>query len=222
MSHLSGEDGVLEAVTNPPPTLQFKEDRASGSTGVNRWTASYTHVGSDLSFGQAATTLMAGPEELMEQEQSFLDILARIDGYAIAGSLLEVREGDEILALFAVVPMTVEGDWVLRMLNNGRGGVTNLIEGTTITARFEEGAIAGSGGCNRYRASYEIEGDRIHISPGMGTRKACTEPPGVMDQEGQFLSLFERAARCEVTDGTTLDIRDEEGATLLQFVRRES
>jgi len=223
MSKLSADDGVLvEVERGPAPTLQFKDDRAGGSTGVNRWSGPYTHVGGDLCFGQVTTTLMAGPEELMEQEQAFLDILGRIDGYSIAGSLLEVSEGDEVLGLFEVVPMTIEGNWVLMMLNNGSGAVTSLLDGTTITARFEDGAIAGSSGCNRYRAPYELEGDHIHLGPAMGTRKACTDPPGVMDQERQFLSLFESATRYEITDGTTLDIHDVDGAGLLHFVRPET
>jgi heat shock protein HslJ len=203
----------------PAPTLQFKEDRAGGSTGVNRWSSQYTHVGGDLCFGQVTTTLMAGAEPLMEQEQVFLDVLGRIDGYSIAGSLLELREGDEVLALLEVVPMTIEGTWVLLMLNNGTEGMATLVEGTAITARFEDGAIAGSSGCNRYRAAYGVEGDRIHLGSGMGTRKACTDPHGVMEQEHHFLSLFESAATYEITDGTVLDIYDAERAGLFRFIR---
>ena len=66
------------------------------------------------------------------------------------------------------------------------------------------------------------KGDHIHLGPAMGTRKACTDPPGVMDQERQFLSLFESATRYEITDGTTLDIHDVDGAGLLHFVRPET
>ena len=220
VSHLTRDDGSLEAVTaTPAPTLQFKEERAWGTTGVNRWSSPFTLVGTDLCFGQVATTMMAGPEPLMEQEQIFVEILSRVDGYSIAGPMLEVREGDEVIALLEAVPTTIDGNWNLLMLNNGKGGVVSLVEGTVITARFEEGAIAGTSGCNRYRASCELGDGQIKIGPGMGTRKACSEPPGIMEQERRFLSLFEHAARYEITDGTTLDLYDEGGARLLQFVR---
>lgn len=45
---------------------------------------------------------------------------------------------------------------------------------TTITAQFgEDGTLSGSDGCNRYSASYTVDGAAITITPGIGTMMAC-------------------------------------------------
>lgn len=220
-THLCEETGDLVEAVSPSPTIQFDPDQASGSTGVNRWSGGYSHVAADLCFGQVAMTMMAGPETLMDQEQAFLDVLNRSDSYAVAGETLEVREGDEIIALFEAIPSTIDGDWRLEALDNGRGAVVAPIEGTSITARVQDGAIAGSSGCNRYRATCHADKPHIRLGPAMGTRMICDEPDGVMEQEEQFLSMFARAHAFEIVDGTELIIFDDDGSRLMQFRRTE-
>lgn len=71
-------DGAVEAF------LQFRvEDRASGSSGCNRFTGSFAadpDAGS-LAFGPLATTRMLCPEPQMAFEARFLDALTRVRGY---------------------------------------------------------------------------------------------------------------------------------------------
>lgn len=219
MTQLCREDGDFVEPVGNAPTMQFDADQASGFTGVNRWFAPYTHIGSDLCFGQVGMTMMAGPEDLMEQEQEFLDVLNRSDSYAIAGETLEIREGEEIIALFTAVPSTIEGDWELQALNNARGGVVSIMDATAITAHFEGGIVSGSSGCNRFRAPFEADGSRLHLGPAMGTRTPRAEPEGALDQEQQFLSLFDLARSYQIVDGTQLTILDEAGARLMEFRR---
>ena len=57
-------------------TMEFVGDRVSGSAGVNRYSASIV----DGNLGPIASTMMAGPTELMEQESRFLALLERCDG----------------------------------------------------------------------------------------------------------------------------------------------
>jgi uncharacterized lipoprotein YbaY len=57
-------------------TIELHEDgRVAGSTGLNRFAGAWTIEGGVLTVGPLATTLMAGPPELMEQERRVLEIL---------------------------------------------------------------------------------------------------------------------------------------------------
>jgi len=57
-------------------TLEFLEDRVSGSAGVNRFMGVVTK---DPMFGPLAITLMAGSEDHMSQERIYLDHLSSVD-----------------------------------------------------------------------------------------------------------------------------------------------
>ncbi|MGC1424073.1 MAG: META domain-containing protein [Terracidiphilus sp.] len=62
----------------------------------------------------------------------------------------------------------------------------------------EAGKIAGSGSCNRFFGSAQINGDAIKLG-GMGsTRMACPEP--VMNQESKYLEALQAAERFEWKD----------------------
>ncbi|WP_193869413.1 META domain-containing protein [Planktothrix mougeotii] len=56
-------------------SLQFQDDQISGSSGCNRYFASYTLKDDQLKFGVAGSTQMACPEEIMKQEDQFLSAL---------------------------------------------------------------------------------------------------------------------------------------------------
>ena len=57
--------------------LNMNEGKASGNSGVNTFTGSYEAPDDGtLTFGPLATTMMAGPDAAMQQEQAFLKALA--------------------------------------------------------------------------------------------------------------------------------------------------
>jgi len=82
-------------------TLEFDgEGRLSGHASCNRYTASYTRDGDGLTIGPAATTRMACPPALMNQERSFLDALAQVRRWAVDASgalVLAGENGDDRL-----------------------------------------------------------------------------------------------------------------------------
>jgi heat shock protein HslJ len=87
-----------------PPTITFGDDgRAFGTGGVNRWFGAFELAGDQLRIGPAGSTLMAGPPELMEQEQRFLRRLegthsVTVDGREVVlerdGTALRLRPAD--------------------------------------------------------------------------------------------------------------------------------
>lgn len=105
----------------------------------------------------------------------------------------------------------VETSWSLTVLHS-----QPILPDTYINARFgAEGVVNGTGGCNRYRASYHVDGSQMTIGAAAGTLMACSPP--LMDQERTYFNALQATAAYELSE-TTLALKDQSGATLAQFV----
>jgi copper homeostasis protein (lipoprotein) len=89
----------------PSLVLHTEQQRVAGSTGCNRLSGSYTLKGNELSFGTLAGTMMACVEG-MEMETAFLEALAQVRRWRIAGIHLELMDaGGAVLARFESRPL---------------------------------------------------------------------------------------------------------------------
>jgi len=93
-------------------------------------------------------------------------------------------------------------DWVLESLGE-KGNPQAVLEGTTVTARFDSAGqrVQGSAGCNSYFGDYEVDGNDISFSAIGNTEMYCMEPEGVMDQETDYLTILRDSQSFKVTDG---------------------
>ena len=101
----NGKQAVVSVLADTELTMQFATDgRVSGSAGCNQYTGSYTHDGSTLRFGPAASTrrMCARPEGIMEQEQRFLQALETVATATWEGDTLELRGGQGQLVVSLV------------------------------------------------------------------------------------------------------------------------
>jgi heat shock protein HslJ len=88
-----------------------------------------------------------------------------------------------------------------------------------VTAVFVAGELSGSGGVNRYSATYEATGDgTITISQAAATLMAG--PPAAMEQEQAYFGALERATAFSVTAGA-LTLTDDEGTVLVRYEARQ-
>jgi len=88
-------------------------------------------------------------------------------------------------------------------------------KGTEVTAAFAAGEVSGSGGVNRYNASYETQaGDAITISQPAATLMAG--PPEAMAQEQAYFAALVKATTFAVTSDS-LTLMDDQGATLVRY-----
>ena len=91
-----------EVAAGSTPSLNFDaEGNVYGHGSCNRFRGGFKLTGESLTMGPFATTMMACPEPLMEQEQKFLELLAKTTGFAVgADGDLELRTdaGPTILA----------------------------------------------------------------------------------------------------------------------------
>lgn len=60
------------------------------------------------------------------------------------------------------------------------------------------GRVSGSGGCNRIRGPYRVQGDTLTVGPVAGTRMAC---PDLMATEAAFTAALPRVRGWRVVDG---------------------
>ena len=86
------------------------------------------------------------------------------------------------------------------------------IPGSITTATFEDGKISGSGGCNNYFGSYQVDGKSITITDLAITEMACMEPAGIMEQESLVMEYLWDAQRFELQDNRLMIFRSDHEA----------
>jgi heat shock protein HslJ len=88
--------GTVPAPAEPRVTLEFGADgRVTGKAPCNRFSGRYALTGEGLGITEVASTRMACPAPLMQQEQEYFAALAAVRGFSIpaAGRLL-LQSGD--------------------------------------------------------------------------------------------------------------------------------
>ena len=107
-------------------------------------------------------------------------------------------------------------DWQLRQYLGEAGELTQVLGATTIDARFSQGEIGGSAGCNRYFGHYTGgEDNRLTVGPDLGsTQMAC--PPAVARQEQRYFALLSLVYAWRREDDSLL-LLDDEGRLILKF-----
>ncbi len=112
----------------------------------------------------------------------------------------------------------VAGAYVLIAYRDATGALSSPLTGTSATlALGENGALRGSGGCNEFSSSYQLNGDKLTIAPIGATEKFCEQPIGLMDQEAQYLNVLQTAAAYSVETGQ-LTLMDGAGNPVAVFV----
>ncbi len=116
--------------------------------------------------------------------------------------------------------LSVPSQWKLASFGKS-GAETPVIEGSSITLEFEEkGQLGGSGGCNSYGASYEIQGNSLTIKDVTSTLMACMDAQ-VTQQEQQYFQALQSATGFEIS-GDNLTILYGDGQSKLNFVKGTS
>lgn len=80
--------------------------------------------------------------------------------------------------------LPLQGRWLAEDIR--QGGVIDRLK--TVLEIGADGAISGTGGCNRMAGKATITGDAIAFGPLASTNMACT--PAAMDQEAKFFAAL--------------------------------
>ena len=183
--------------TSSGASITFENGKASGSTGCNRFSASYSGKGSELKFGPIATTQMACIGANQADEQAFLRKLEQVRTVEVTNGTLILGDADgKELLRFAEASPT--GNWTVTSFLQA-DAVSSPIVGTKITADFDgQGNLTGFAGCNDYHGAYTLTQNQLQILALGATTKHCAEPKGVMEQEQQYLSVLPKTASYEL------------------------
>jgi heat shock protein HslJ len=103
--------------------------------------------------------------------------------------------------------------WVLTAYQ-ADGSVQEALPTPPVEATFAGGRVNGTGGCNQYSGSYQVDGHKLFIGLLASTQRACE--PAIMDQETAYLKALQSAGSYE-TGASTLTIKDTSGATVLEL-----
>jgi heat shock protein HslJ len=109
---------------------------------------------------------------------------------AAAGCTSNVTPSPNATATTTLLALQLERPtWILTSLAT-ETSMNNTLPNTTITAKFEDGNVTGSSGCNRYFGSYQLNKTQIKIGPIGSTLMFCADPDGVMTQETSYHLLL--------------------------------
>jgi heat shock protein HslJ len=105
LTELNGKPLAATAgLTTPTLTLDAAAKRASGVSGINRYSGGYELVDAKLKFGMFMGTRMAGPPAAMAVESEFLQAMSGVTEWKIEGRQLQLLGGGKVLLRFAPAP----------------------------------------------------------------------------------------------------------------------
>jgi heat shock protein HslJ len=221
-SYVDDKGETVPALPDSQVTARFQAGQVGGNAGCNSYFGTYQLDGAKMEVQLGgATAMFCAPQELMDQETRYLAALGSAAFHLVAGDELRIADasGATVLTYGVLQPTRLVGtEWQLTGYNNGKGGFSSALAGTTITALFaEDGRMTGSAGCNTYTAAYQASGSSISIGPEATTRMMCAQPEGIMEQETAYLAALQRASSFRI-EGTGLELADAQGTRMAAFV----
>jgi len=219
--YLNSQGEWVSVLPGTEVTVKFDAGQVGGSAGCNSYFGPYERSDNSLTFGVIGVTeTYCVPEALMDQEGAYLAALESVASYQIADSELWVAnaEGETVLTFSVLEPAPLTGTtWRLNGYNDGKGGFVSVLSGAEITAVFgDDGKVTGSAGCNDYTASYAVEDNAITFGPAATTRKMCSEPEGIMEQESAYLAAIESTTAFQI-EGDELTLTNADGVRVATF-----
>ena len=195
-------------------TINFLENEINGFSGINNYSGDYMVKNNFTLSADVATTLMAGPKNLMNIEQNFLDILQSFPKISYNASTLTLSNKKEVWT-FKVLTLNKKlknTSW--KLLNMDGKDVSKLISKNenNITLSFNENGINGNSGINNYFGDCEIVNNNIKVGPLGSTRMAG--PENLMKVEREFLELLGNSKKVKLSDQKTLILTTDKGKTL--------
>ena len=195
-------------------TINFSENEINGFSGINNYSGDYMVKNNFTLSADVATTLMAGPENLMNIEQNFLDILQSFPKISYNASTLTLSNKKEVWT-FKVLTLNKKlknTSW--KLLNRDGQDISKSISknDNNITLSFNENGINGNSGINNYFGDYEIVNNNIKVGPLGSTKMAG--PENLMKVEREFLELLENSKKVKLSDQKTLVLTTDKGKTL--------
>jgi len=223
-SFTSSDGETVPAVDGAESTLTFVDGGdLAGSTGCNRFTGTWQQDGEAVMLDTGATTLAACLDPAVaDQEQALLALLPRAETVERSDDSLTLRDadGDAVLTYSAALTDLAGTSWNATGINNQTGGVESSELTPAVIAEFgADGMLSGFTGCRGYSAGWQGDADTISITDVATEGGECNGDEAAVEQA--YLAALSAASTFQI-EGSTLNLRDSDGATQVNYTRAAS
>jgi heat shock protein HslJ len=102
------------------------------------------------------------------------------------------------------VDLLVGTEWVVEDIGGG------MVDRSRATLNFAaDGHLHGRASCNTYTTTFRLSGEGLTVGKTAATMMACA--PSLMQQEGRFLDILQKAQRFEIMDSGALVLVTADG-----------
>lgn len=197
----------------PTMNIDIAEKRIFGNGGCNSYTGAFTYNKGILSAPNLASTMMMCLDE--NQESQFHAILGQPNKVSLEEGVLTLKNDGKVVAQFekGIDTSLLLGEWILESIADGDVKALFADQTPTISFDLPENRFGGNAGCNRYNATYKIEGTTITVGPVMSTRMACP----FLEGESKFTQIITGVSTLEATSDKITFAK--EGKVILTFIK---
>lgn len=100
MLNINSISGVEYTLENSDITITFDNTKIYGFSGVNRYFGTVKVQGNNITIENVASTMMAGPQNKMEEESNYLKALAEMTSMTIGDKTITLTGNGKTLKFF--------------------------------------------------------------------------------------------------------------------------
>jgi len=227
LKNMNGADAKSQ-FTGALPTLQFNfaEGTISGTGGCNNYVGAYTYKNGIFSAPNLSVTQMLCSEDNNEG-QFILELTNNANELSLVNGMLTVTRGGKQVLEFEKGTATVEeekksltldsetlaGLWSLKVIDGVEASEKfkgNRESVPTLSFSFADNKISGSGGCNKYNATFSLTDGRLVVGPIMSTKMACPN----MEGETQFTQAIADTSNLSLPNENILQLAKNDNVIL--------
>lgn len=212
--------GLVATTALFEPGTEPGKGTVGGVAMCNNYSGSYTTDEGSLKVEGVATTWSSCPDDVMQIQAAYIELLENAASYQVYGDTLVVTSEMGVLT-FSANRVQLEGTYWRLVSMGDIISPTIPSQGDEFTAQFvpqaggPSGLIIGSTGCNDYNAVYIANLNEIKVNlPNKSNNPAC--PVSFWEQEQQFFLGLNAATTYRIL-GNTLEIPYDEGRQALNF-----
>jgi heat shock protein HslJ len=213
---LSGKEFVSSDVTGHELvdgsriTMSFLDDTVSVNAGCNTMNGGFEIADDTFTVAQLASTMMACPDPVMEQDAWLSGFLAASPTIALEGSTLTLTGDDATITLDEVEPAELVGTtWVVTGTVATQAVSSVPMDSTASITITDDGTVAVDTGCNTGSGEVEVGDDTLTFGPIATTLRACVDEAAGL--EASVLAVLQGEVGYEIS-GDDLSLRSGEGA----------
>jgi heat shock protein HslJ len=213
---VSGYDLLGEGLVAPRRgshlTVSFlPAGRLEGETACGTYLGGYVVDGDSLHLGVIGVGNQPCRGRREDEALTFTQALSLASRWAATDDGLGILDeaGQLRVALIRDEATSIDGDWQVRGLAGGGGGLRRLPAGSTMAISFDAtGQVGGSTGCRELTGRHEVQANVLVIAPITLVGPPCSGPPA--RRERRFLAALDRVTTWQ-REGDVLTLLDASG-----------